>query len=67
MKIDFNDDDFEVIENPQKIQEISSYGDPSFIVHYGIVNLKIGKKLQFIFSRLDAKKKRTQLFGNLEQ
>lgn len=39
MKIDFDDDDFEVIENPQKIQEISSdssSGEGSFIVHYGI-------------------------------
>jgi hypothetical protein len=40
MKIDFNDDDFEVIESSPKIQEISSSSDPSFIVHYGWMQKK---------------------------
>lgn len=64
MKIDFDDDDFEVIENPQKIQGISSSGEPSFIVHYG--NIWILISLIFTF-RLDSKEKRAKLFGYMEQ
>jgi len=41
MKIDFNDDDFEVIDNsPRKIQELSSKPEPSFVVHYGWMQKK---------------------------
>jgi len=41
MKIDFTDDDFEVIDNsPTKINELSSNTDSNFVVHYGWMQKK---------------------------
>lgn len=63
MKIDFEDDDFEIIDNPGLKKEPSTKQvDASFIVHFGIV-----VQSRELTRRLDPKEERTKLPCHLEQ